>query len=134
MLAVATVRCGVSVTDPSTAATRDDDHGGSDDVVLVEVAGDVEVAVDGVRSVAEQPGLPRRRLVEALGEGEAVVAVPAPERRDVKPVIVLHARARRERKPPAMHNAVQELGKRERERERKRLLTSIGGGGSCRGG
>lgn len=88
-LVVALLLCyGVSVTDPSTTATRDDDHGGGDDVVLVEVAGDVEVAVDGV-SVAEQPGLPRRRLVEALGEGEAVVAVPAPERRYVEPVVVL---------------------------------------------
>lgn len=77
-----------------TAAAGDDDHGGGDDVVLVEVAGDVEVPVDGV-GVAEQPGLPRGRLVEALGEGEAVVAVPAPERRYVKPVVVVHRRRKK---------------------------------------
>lgn len=64
-------------------AARNNDHGWSDDVILVQIAGDVQVAILGV-SVAKQPaGLPRR--FETLSEREpvVVVAIPAPESRYV---------------------------------------------------
>lgn len=81
------------------AATRDDDHGGGDDVVGVEVPGHVEVAFVGV-AAADEPRrsrpVPGRRAIEALGEGEVVVAVPASERRNLAPPAVatcLHRRS-----------------------------------------
>ena len=77
-------------TDP-WSSTWKDDHGGSDDVVLVQVAGgDVQVGrmrmlvVDGV---AEQAGLSGG--VKALSEGQVAVAVPASESWYVPSLLVL---------------------------------------------
>lgn len=71
-------------------AARNNDHGRSDDVILVQIAGDVQVAIPGV-SVAKQPaGLPRR--FETLSEREpvVVVAIPAPESRYVPSPKLIH--------------------------------------------
>lgn len=68
--------------------TRNDDHGGGDDVVLVQVAGDVKIAILGVVvGVAEEGRL--RGGVKALREWEVVVPVPASERRHVTPPVVV---------------------------------------------
>lgn len=74
-------------------AARNNDHGRSDDVILVQIAGDVQVAILGV-SVAKQPaGLPRR--FETLSEREpvVVVAIPAPESRYVPSPKLLQSRS-----------------------------------------
>lgn len=68
------------------SAARNNNDGGSENVIVVQITGDVEIAVLGV-AVAEETGLARG--FEALSEGKVVVAIPAPKRRHVAPPVEL---------------------------------------------
>lgn len=68
---------------------RNDDHGRSDGVILVQVTGDVQITILRV-SVSKQPGLPRR--FETLSERESVlvVAIPASKSRYMPSPKLIH--------------------------------------------
>lgn len=62
---------------------RNDDHGRCDNVVCIEIAGDIEVLVLVLRvGVVDEPASLVHRL-KALSKGETVVAVPSPKRWDL---------------------------------------------------
>lgn len=58
-------------------------------VVVVEIAGEVKIAILRVRSIVEESRLLSGCCLEALSEWNCVVPVPAPKRRHVSPPAVL---------------------------------------------
>ena len=56
---------------------RNNDHGRGDDIILVQIAGDVQIAIFRITTVAKQPSLPRR--FKALRERQILVAIPTPK-------------------------------------------------------
>lgn len=58
-------------------------------VVVVEIAGEVKIAILRVRSIVEESRLLSGCCLETLSEWNCVVPVPAPKRRHVSPPAVL---------------------------------------------
>lgn len=76
-------------------SARNNDHGGSDDVVLVQIPGDIQIPIlimfIRVSSVAQKPSLSCR--LKALSERKVLVPIPAPKSRNLMtpPEVVLYS-------------------------------------------
>jgi hypothetical protein len=67
-------------------STRNNDHGGCDDIVLIQITSHVQITLLRV-AVTKQPGLPC--CLKALREWHVIVPIPAPKRRNSTPLTVI---------------------------------------------